>query len=95
MSYIGERNAKGERHGHGTFTYPNGDIYTGEWRDGVQHGQGTLTFSSGRTVGSWNMGYRHGPAVFTDIDGNVYDVMYDNGSRVSSVMRVSDTHIQI
>ena len=29
----------------GTFNYPNGDQYTGEWKDDKRHGQGAYTFA--------------------------------------------------
>ena len=31
--------------GQGTYTYPNGEKYEVEWKDGEKHGQGTFTFS--------------------------------------------------
>ena len=34
MKYTGERNSEGERHGHGAMTFPDGNTYTGEWKDG-------------------------------------------------------------
>ena len=37
-----------KQHGHGTFTYANGDKYVGEWKDGNKNGQGTYTFADGR-----------------------------------------------
>ncbi len=29
--------------GEGTFTYPDGSKYVGEWKDGEYHGQGIFT----------------------------------------------------
>ena len=34
MSYTGERNSKGKRHGQGTLTYADGRTFTGEWKHG-------------------------------------------------------------
>ena len=34
--------------GQGTYTYPNGDKYEGEFKEGEKNGQGTFTFSDGR-----------------------------------------------
>ena len=32
--YVGEKNAKGQRHGKGKGTFATGDVYVGEWQDG-------------------------------------------------------------
>ena len=43
--------------GHGTYTYPNGDKYEGEFKDGEKNGQGTFTFSDGsKYVGEFKDG---------------------------------------
>ena len=40
--------------GRGKYTYPHGDKYEGEFKDGEFHGQGTLTSHDGRIeVGVW------------------------------------------
>jgi hypothetical protein len=31
---------EGKKAGYGKMTYPNGDVYTGEWKDNRTHGQG-------------------------------------------------------
>ena len=36
------------RNGHGTYTYARGDVYVGEFKDGLFHGHGTYTYASGR-----------------------------------------------
>ena len=53
--------------GKGTATYPNGDIYEGNFKDGVRHGDGTYTYSQKGTeeakdtyVGSWHNNTKHG-----------------------------------
>ena len=46
--YVGERNAEGQRHGHGTYTYADGSVYVGEFKDDFFHGHGTYTYSDGR-----------------------------------------------
>ena len=38
----------------GTVTFPSGNQYVGEFKDGLMHGQGTLTFPDGRQLeGIW------------------------------------------
>jgi hypothetical protein len=39
-TYEGERNAKGERHGQGTMTYANKDVYKGSWANDKMNGRG-------------------------------------------------------
>ena len=43
--------------GQGTFTYPSGDKYIREFKDGEYHGQGTFTFNDGaKYVGEFKDG---------------------------------------
>ena len=34
----------GKKAGMGKMTYPNGDEYTGEWKDNVMEGEGTYVY---------------------------------------------------
>ncbi|NWI38086.1 R10B2 protein, partial [Picathartes gymnocephalus] len=47
--YIGDF-VKGERHGHGTFIYADGAMYSGEWAHNKKHGKGFLTFKNGHVL---------------------------------------------
>lgn len=41
--------------GHGTFTWTDGRLYVGEYKNDVKHGMGTFTWADGRTyVGEWS-----------------------------------------
>ncbi|KAK2951960.1 putative radial spoke head 1 [Blattamonas nauphoetae] len=43
--------------GQGKFTFPNGDVYDGNFEDGMFHGNGTLYISEkGKFVGRWDRG---------------------------------------
>ncbi len=43
--------------GLGSMTYPDGDKYVGEWKDGKRHGEGTYTWSDGdKYVGEYKDG---------------------------------------
>jgi len=53
--YLGEF-LKGKRHGDGLFTYPNGDIYSGCWKNGKKHGTGTYIFT--KKGGEMKVNYR-------------------------------------
>ena len=46
----------------GSYRFANGDVYTGEWAEGVMHGQGTMRFADdgGEYVGWWKEGQPHG-----------------------------------
>ena len=52
---------EGLRHGHGTYTYKNGDVYKGEWRKDCMYGEGTLKSVHGHVYdGQWQEGLRDG-----------------------------------
>merc|ERR1712224_1121673 len=64
----------------GTFSYPNGDVYVGQWRAGKKHGSGSYTFAKDETklVGEWENGkIANGRWIFP----NGTDAPRDNGSR--------------
>jgi len=43
--------------GQGTYTFPDGQKYEGEWKDDEYHGQGTFTWSDGdKYVGEFKGG---------------------------------------
>ena len=81
--------------GQGTYTYPSGDKYVGEWKDGKSHGQGTYTFGKGewegnKYVGEWMNGMNHGQGTYTWADGRKYvgewtnDKMHGQGTFTSA-----------
>ena len=54
--YEGARNADNKKHGHGTWTAPDGRSYTGDWQDDKMHGRGRYTDPSGaRYAFAWHM----------------------------------------
>lgn len=46
-SYEGEKNAEGEAHGVGRYTFATGETYDGEWYENSRQGQGTYTSANG------------------------------------------------
>jgi hypothetical protein len=51
----------GNLNGQGTYTYPDGRKYEGEFKDGEISGQGTYTWSDGRKYeGEWVNGRENG-----------------------------------
>ena len=68
----------GKRHGHGKYTYSNGNIYEGEWEEDQQSGQGTYTWGEGdfegdRFIGKWKGGHRNGEGIYSWSDGRKYE----------------------
>lgn len=61
--YIGELKEDNQFHGNGTMIYPNGNIYSGEFRFGMEHGKGTLTSKEGIVLhkGAWEYGEEVNP----------------------------------
>jgi len=54
--YVGEWRG-GFRHGHGTYTYADGDQYVGELKHSKYHGHGTYTSADGTAYsGEWRLG---------------------------------------
>ena len=45
---------KGKRQGEGTYTFSDGEKYTGQWFQDQQHGKGVFTFKNGNVYdGLW------------------------------------------
>ena len=58
---------------YGTYTYPSGSKYVGEFKDGNRHGKGTFTFPGGaKYVGEYKDGKNHGQGTFTFPSGDKY-----------------------
>ena len=56
-----------------TYTWPNGNKYDGEWRDGKRTGQGTNTWANGeKYVGEWSDNKRTGQGTLTFANGDKY-----------------------
>jgi hypothetical protein len=57
----------------GTYTFPDGAKYVGEYQAGKRHGQGTYTFANGnKYIGEFKDGKKHGQGTYTFTDGNKY-----------------------
>ena len=75
--------------GVGTFRWPDGNIYKGQWVKGVSTGKGTMTFANkgGRYAGGWKGGFFHGKGQRSYADGSYYrgeftfGLMNGNGTR--------------
>ncbi len=48
-----------------TYTWPNGDKYTGEWKGDFKHGKGTYFYANGnKFMGEYQNGIKHGYGTF-------------------------------
>lgn len=72
-TYEGYKNCNGQRDGKGTYRWPSGQVYEGNWRQGDEHGKGTKIYDSGaKYVGGWSLGKRHGQGTLIFADGGKY-----------------------
>ena len=69
----------GIRHGHGKYTWKNGDIYIGNWIRGQKNGKGKIAWTSGNFYkGDWKNDKRTGQGKIEwhdggELDGDVYE----------------------
>jgi len=69
--------------GKGTFIWPNGDRYSGEWKNNKMNGQGTLIGSEVKIkyVGEWKDNLMNGQGTFTWANGDKYVGEWKEGTR--------------
>ncbi|KAJ3373101.1 Radial spoke head 1 [Allomyces arbusculus] len=82
-TYEGDRAATGERHGKGRNTFPNGDVYEGDYFAGRREGRGIYTWKKPRAryVGGYLENLRHGPGAMVYPDGSRYKGDFKAGKR--------------
>ncbi len=69
-------------YGISTYTYPNGGIYEGAWKDGKRNGQGTYTYPDGGIYkGEWKDDGANGQGILSYSDGSVYVGKFRNSKR--------------
>ena len=72
-AYEGELNKEGRKHGQGTYRWPNGRTYMGEWYDNQMDGEGVETWPNGsKYEGQFKRNKRHGQGTFTWSGGRQY-----------------------
>jgi len=68
--------------GQGVRANPDGSIYSGQWRDGLQDGQGEWTApppSCESYVGEWKRGKKHGFGLHRFVNGDTYEGDWKGG----------------
>jgi hypothetical protein len=66
----------------GNTTFPDGQKYVGEFKDGKENGQGTTTFSNGQKyVGDYKDGEFNGQGTYTNPDGHKYVGEWKDGKQ--------------
>ena len=59
------------KHGNGVYTFVDGQVYIGEWKNDRYHGIGTMTYPDGRQYsGEWKNGLMNGNGTFTMSNGS-------------------------
>lgn len=77
--YVGEYNDQKKKHGQGKFTFENGDIYDGNWRENKRHGSGKYQWAKGNIYhGDWVEDKREGKGKMEWPDGSCYEGDFGN-----------------
>ena len=73
QTYEGERDEQNRRHGVGKAVLGNGDVYEGEYFEGVRQGRGRYTWTNGNVyVGEYHGGVKSGQGTLVYKNGAVY-----------------------
>ena len=68
--------------GYATATYPNGEIYEGDFEDGIRQGTGTYRYLNGNVyAGKWKENRKHGIGKMTYSEKGEYNGFWENGRR--------------
>ena len=72
----------GNVHGRAKCTYPDGEVYVGEYQHGQKHGHGTYNYADGAVyVGEYQHGIMHGHGTCNYPSGNVYVGEWQHGDK--------------
>ncbi|KAJ3098627.1 Radial spoke head 1 [Phlyctochytrium planicorne] len=80
--YEGDRSELGQRHGKGKNTFPNGDVYEGQYAFGERSGLGVYKWKIGaKYVGEYKNSLRDGVGTLFYPDGSKYKGPFQQGKR--------------
>ena len=69
--------------GQGIYTWPSGQKYVGEFKDGKKNGQGIFTWPNGQKyVGEFKDGKKNGPGTLIFSDGQKYVGEFKDGEMI-------------
>jgi hypothetical protein len=68
-----------KRQGRGTFHFANGNVFVGQFSNGVFEGEGRYTFEGGSYEGEWRSGRYHGQGSLQFADGSSYRGHFNDG----------------
>ena len=89
VRYTGEISAAYRRHGQGTITLANGDVYSGTFVNDAITGSGVYTFPNGDVYeGNYYEGMRSGLGRYTYSNGNYYEGSFVNGAMAGQYLAV-------
>ena len=72
----------GKKQGKGTYTWPNGNKYIGEWKDNIINGKGEFIFNTGAKYnGNWKNNKFDGEGEFIWTNGDRYNGNWQNGKK--------------
>lgn len=75
-------------HGHGTYKFTSGNIYTGSWDHGNMHGKGTMEYADGSIYeGQWKQNLMHGDGIYIDRDRVTWTGIFVEGQYDSKIQK--------
>ena len=82
--------SRGNVHGMAKCTFPDGEVYIGEWQHSIMHGHGTYNYASGAVyIGEYQHGVMRGQGKFTYASGDFYLGCYVDGKLSGEGVRFS------
>lgn len=71
----------GKQEGKGKLTFVSGNVYEGDFKDGLKHGKGVFIGKGKKYEGEYVEGKKHGYGEYTDTDGSIYKGNYSKNNK--------------
>lgn len=73
-------------HGDGCYKFTSGNVYTGQWHEGMMNGFGKMVYADGSIYeGQWKNNLMHGNAVYIDRDQITWTGIFVEGQFDSKI----------